>query len=63
MLYQDRPLGKAGIWARTAARLAAALGARGRMDADADALSPYLKRDLGVYGESSVSPWDYVWRK
>jgi hypothetical protein len=64
MLYQDRTLGRTGLWARATARLTSALQWRNRVDTEIETLSPHLRRDLGVYdGGPTASAWDYVWRK
>jgi hypothetical protein len=44
MLYQERVLGRRGFWSRLAARLAM----RRSADLDLLALSPHLRRDLGM---------------
>jgi hypothetical protein len=48
MLYQERVLGRKGLWTRVAAGLAIAFS--GRRDADLDLLSmnPHLRRDVGL---------------
>jgi len=54
MLYQEKALGKSGLWARLAARVASAVSGRRLADLDLLSLSPHLQRDLGI-GE--------IWRK
>lgn len=53
MLYQDRNLGRTGLFQRLAARLAIAFGARRGADLDLQGLNAHLRRDLGldeIYG-------------
>ena len=53
MLYQDRNLGRTGLFQRLAARLAIAFGGRRGADLDLQGLNAHLRRDLGldeIYG-------------
>lgn len=47
MLYQERVLGRPGLWNRLAARFVRRRAAR-RTDLDLLAMSPHLRRDLGL---------------
>ncbi len=60
MLYQDKTLGQASIGRRLALRLLAAFSSRRYADLDLLAMSPHLRRDLGIDDESrpaSFEPW------
>lgn len=48
MLYHERVLGRRSLWSRLAARLAIGLSRRKAADLDLLALSPHLRRDLGL---------------
>jgi uncharacterized protein YjiS (DUF1127 family) len=48
MLYRDNLLGRAGVWARFAARLALWRNTRRQADLDLLAMNPHLLRDIGL---------------
>lgn len=63
MLYQERVLGRRGLWRRIAAGVAIAW--RGRNEADLDLLSMnrHLRRDLGLdEGQGGLRSTDAGWR-
>lgn len=49
MLYREKPLGRASIGARLAARLALAFGGRRYADLDLLSMNPHLRRDVGLH--------------
>jgi len=63
MLYQDRQIGKSGIWAQFTARLSASFSGRRHADLDLLALSPHLRRDLGIDSIARHFSDGEIWRK
>ena len=63
MLYQEKPLGRVGFGGKIAARLAHMFSRQRHADADLLAMSPHLRRDLGLDGEQCSLRADYIWRK
>jgi hypothetical protein len=63
MLYLDKTLGRAGVAARLFAWMALAIARRRHADLDLLAMSPHLRRDIGM-GDAEVerSPID-LWRR
>ena len=56
MLYQERVLGRPGLWSRLAARVAFRLATRKPADIDLLSMSPHLRRDLGMDdGQSGIT--------
>lgn len=48
MLYQERVLGRRGLWSRLAARVASGLSGRKSADLDLLSMNRHLRRDLGM---------------
>jgi hypothetical protein len=63
MLYQDKALGQPTLGTRIAARLAIVFSRRRHADLDLLAMSPHLRRDLGLETPHQPAPLDYIWRK
>jgi hypothetical protein len=57
MLYQDRVLGRKGLWNRMAAGLAVAFSGKKAADLDLLSMNRHLRRDIGLdEGQGSLRP-------
>jgi hypothetical protein len=63
MLYQEKVLGQPALGTRVAAKLAIMFNRRRHADLDLLAMSPHLRRDLGLETTRQPAPLDYIWRK
>jgi hypothetical protein len=63
MLYQDKTLGRAGLTVRLFARVALALSRHRHDDLDLLAMSPHLRRDIGMGDIEPGRPFVDLWRK
>jgi hypothetical protein len=61
MLYQDKTLGQASIGRRIAAAFALLIDQRKRADYELLAQNAWLRRDVGIEGDTPSR--DSVWRK
>ena len=62
MLYQERIIGRRGLWSRIAAGLALSLSSRKRADFDLLSMNCHLRRDIGLdEGRDDIGRHD-AWR-
>jgi hypothetical protein len=55
MLYQERVLGRLGLWSRVVAGLTIAWGGRQQSDVDLLSMNAHLRRDIGLHeGPGSI---------